>query len=369
MIRPPPGARTSGLSAGDRPRRRYARHMAEFPWAQTLATITSGRDVDRATALAAMREIMAGEATAAQTSAFIVALRMKGETVAEMSGLVEGMRNAAVGVELGDIEILDIVGTGGDRSGTFNISTTAAFIAAGAGARVAKHGNRSISSQCGSGDVLEALGVAVDLGPEQSRRLFLDTGFAFFLAPLYHPAMRHAGPVRRELGIPTVFNFLGPLSNPAGATSYAVGVSDGSMAERMIHVLAETGARRAFVYYGEDGLDELTITGPSFIWRLREGEITHAEFTPEDFGVERAPLETVLGGDTGRNVAILRDVLSGAPGPKRDIAIINAAAGLVAAGIADGFMDGAQLARDTIDDGRAMAKLDEVVQRSADLRG
>ena len=322
--------------------------MGDFSWPATLAAITSGQDLDGAVALAAMREIMAGDATPAQIAAFIVGLRMKGETVAEMSGLVRGMREAAVTVDLGAPHVLDIVGTGGDRSGTFNISTTAAIIAASAGAKVAKHGNRSMSSNC---------------------RLFHDTGFAFFLAPVYHPAMRFAGPVRREMGIPAVFNFRGPLCNPAGATAYAIGVADAAMAERMIRVLAETGAERAFVYYGEDGLDELTITGPSFIWRLRDGEVTHAEFTPEDFGVARAPLESILGGAVDENVRIVRNVLEGAPGPPRDVAVINAAAGLVAAGLADGFIAGTELAQSVIDDGRASAKLDEIVVRSAELRG
>lgn len=342
--------------------------MGDFAWPETLAAITSGQDLDHATAYAAMREIMSGEATPAQIAAFIVGLRMKGETVAEMSGLVQGMREAAVTVDLGADHVLDIVGTGGDRSGTFNISTTAAIIAAAAGAKVAKHGNRSMSSKCGSADVLEALGIAIDLDPEANCRLFHDTGFAFFLAPVYHPAMRFAGPVRREMGIPTVFNFLGPLCNPAGATTYAIGVADPDMAERMIRVLAETGAERAFVYYGEDGLDELTITGPSFIWRLRDGEITHAEFTPEDFGVARAPLTSILGGVVDENVRIVREVLSGAPGPRRDVAVINAAAGLVAAGLADGFIEGTHLAKAVIDDGRAMAKLEQLVERSAELR-
>ncbi len=341
--------------------------MADFPWADTLAAITSGNDLDADRAHAAMSEIMSGAATPAQIAAFIVGLRMKGETVSEMSGLVRGMKDAAVQVQLDGDGILDIVGTGGDRSGTFNISTTAAIIAAGAGARVAKHGNRSMSSKCGSADVLDALGVAIELDPDANRQLFHDTGFAFFLAPQYHPAMRFAGPVRRELAIPTVFNFLGPLSNPAGATSYAIGVADGTMAERMIRVLAETGAERAFVYYGEDGLDELTITGPSFIWRLREQEITHAEFTPEDFGMERAPLASILGGDVSENVRIVRDVLAGARGPQRDVAVINASAGLVAAGLADGFIEGTELAEEVIDDGRAKAKLEEIVERSSEL--
>lgn len=316
-----------------------------------------------------MAEVMAGRATPAQIAALIVSLRIKGETSEEMSGLVEAMKSAAVTVDLGAPDVIDIVGTGGDRSGTFNISTTASFIAAGAGARIAKHGNRSASSLCGSADVLEALGVVIDLPVEQNVALFEDTGYAFFLAPVYHPAMRHAGPVRRELGIRTVFNFLGPLCNPAGAYNLAVGVSDGSMAERMIHVLETLGAQRAFVVYGEDGLDELTLTGPSFIWRLRDGEITHAEFTPEDFGVARAPLEAVLGGTAEENVAILRSVLEGDRGPKRDIAVINASAGLVAAGLAEGFVEGTALAEQAIDSGAALAVLERVISRSRELAG
>lgn len=341
--------------------------MSDYSWPDILGTLSAGRDITREQARAAMGEVMGGEATPAQIAGLIVSLRMKGETVEEMSGLVEGMRAAAVSADLGRDDAVDIVGTGGDRSGTFNISTTASFIAAGAGVPIAKHGNRSMSSKCGSADVLEALGLAIELPVDKNVQLFRDTGYAFFLAPAYHPAMRFAGPVRRQLGISTVFNFLGPLSNPADPKQYAIGVSDGQMAERMIRVLDALGAERAFVFHGHDGLDELTLTGPSFIWRLVDGEITHAEFTPEDFGVERAPIEAVLGGDVDANVAITRGVLAGVTGPRRDVAIINASAGIVAAGLAEGFAEGSAMAAEAIDSGAAAAVLQNVVARSQEL--
>ena len=341
--------------------------MSTFSWKEVLGRLSSRSDITQDQARGAMAAIMSGEATPAQIAGLIVSLRMKGETVEEMSGLVEAMRAAAVHADLDTDEAVDIVGTGGDGSGTFNISTTASFIAAGAGVKIAKHGNRSMSSKCGSADVLEALGVIIDLPVDQNVRLFHDTGYAFFLAPVYHPAMRFAGPVRRELGIPTVFNFLGPLSNPAGTKNYAIGVSDGEMAERMIRVLAALGAERAFVFYGQDGLDELTLSGPSFIWRLVGGEITHAEFTPEDFGVERAPISEVLGGLVEENVAITRSILAGEPGPKRDIAVINAAAGIVASGIAEGFAEATAVAQRSIDSGSAAAVVAAVVSRSQEL--
>lgn len=332
-------------------------------WSEILGRLASGEDLTRNEARDAMAAIMAGDATPAQISALIVSLRIKGETVDEMTGLVEAMRAAAVTVDIG-VPVVDVVGTGGDRSGTFNISTTAAFIAAGAGAKVAKHGNRSASSKCGSADVLEGLGVRIDLEPEATAEMVRDVGFGFFFAPRYHPAMRHAGPVRTELGIPTVFNFLGPLANPAGATRQVVGVSDHRMAERMIGVLKSLGSEYAFVVYGEDGLDEFTTTAPTFIYRLRNDEITTAEFTPEDLGVARSRPEDLLGGDVAENVGITRAILAGEPGPKRDAAVVNAAPALVVAGLAEGFVDGVQLAAATIDSGAAEAVLDRAVSVS-----
>lgn len=335
-------------------------------WAKTLGKLASGTDVTRGEARSAMQSVMAGEASSAQTAAFIVALRMKGETVDELTGLVEAMREASVKCPVqGDV--VDVVGTGGDRTGTFNISTTSAFVVAAAGGKVAKHGNRSASSRSGAADVLEALGYPLDLSPEATGRLIDETGFGFMYAPAYHPAMRHAAPVRSDLGIPTVFNFLGPLTNPAGATNLAVGVADPAMADKMIHVLRNLGAANAFVFYGEDGLDELSIAAPSFIYRLREGEITVAEFTPEDFGVDRGTLDSVRGGDAVENAEILRSVLAGERGPRRDIVLINASAPLVVAGIAAGFVDGVRVARETIDSGAAISTLDRVLARAGEL--
>ena len=314
-----------------------------------------------------MSEVMAGNATPAQISALIVSLRMKGETVDEMTGFVQAITSSAVPVPVDPDGLVDVVGTGGDRSGTFNISTTASLIAAGAGVRVAKHGNRSASSRCGSADVLEGLGVAIELPVDANLALLAETGFAFFFAPLYHPSFRHVGPVRRELGIATVFNFLGPLANPAGARRQAVGVSDRRMAERVIGVLASLGSEYSFVFSGEDGVDEITTSGPSLIYRLQDGEITHAEFTPEDFGVERARISEIQGAGIAENVAILRGVLDGRPGPYRDAALVNAAPALVVSGLAPGFVEAVDLARQAIDSGAAAALLDRVVDRSRAL--
>jgi anthranilate phosphoribosyltransferase len=283
-----------------------------------------------------------------------------------MTGLVEAMLDAAVTVELGD-EIVDSVGTGGDGAGTFNISTTAALIAAGAGVQIAKHGNRAASSRTGSADVLEALGFRIDLAPEATVRMVQEAGFGFLFAPLYHPAMRHAGPVRAELGVRTVFNFLGPLANPARARRQAVGVSDAAMAEKMIEVLDRLGSTHAFVFFGEDGLDELTTTGPSSIYRLKDGEITHAEFTPEDFGVARATLADLTGGDAAANAAITRSVLEGAGGARRDIALVNAAPAIVVAGLADGFAEAMELGAEAVDSGRALAAMQRAIALSVEL--
>lgn len=339
--------------------------MVNVSWPDVFARILEGEHLDRQTAHAVMAAVMSGEATEAQIAALLTALRAKGETSAEMTGFVEAMLDAARLVEIEE-PVVDLVGTGGDRSGTFNISTTAAFVAAGAGVRIAKHGNRAASSAAGSADLLEALGFDLEMSPDKTVEMIRRIGFGFFYAPRYHPAMRFAGPVRRQLGFRTVFNFLGPLCNPARARRYALGVSDPRMAELMIQVLQNLGAVSAFVFYGEDGLDELTTTGPSFIYRLRDGEITHAEFTPEDFGVRRARLEDLLGGDPATNVTITREILAGEQGPKRDITLINAAPAVVAAGLAEGFVDAVALAADSIDSGRAAAILESAVRFSSE---
>jgi len=333
--------------------------MSGISWPATLNRLISGSDLTRDEAYEAMAEIMSGNASESQIAALLVALRAKGETAEEMTGLVNAMVDASVQVDVGE-PVVDSVGTGGDQSGTFNISTTAAFIAAGVGVKIAKHGNRAASSKTGSADVLEALGFNLEMGPEATAAMVREVGFGFFFAPRYHPAMRHAGPVRSSLGIRTVFNFLGPLTNPAGASRLSVGTSDPRMAELMVDVLRNRGAERAFVFYGEDGLDELTTTGPSFIYRLKNGEVTTAEFTPEDFGVRRATLDDLKGGSVEENAEILRSILNGRPGPKRDIALVNAAPAVVVSGLADGFVEAMDLAREAIDSGDAQA----VLQRS-----
>ncbi len=336
-------------------------------WPLVLRKLVEGVDLTSEEARASMAAIMGGEAAPSQLAAFLTGLRIKGESLDEITGFVEAVRAVAVTVETG-LPVIDVVGTGGDRSGTFNISTTAAIIAAAAGANVAKHGNRSISSKCGSADLLEGLGVPIDLPPEANVQLLQQSGFAFFFAPLYHPAFRHVGPVRKELGIPTIFNFLGPLANPAGAKRQSTGVSDPRIAEKMIGVLARLGAEYAFVFYGEDGLDEVTTTGPTYIYRLRAGEVTHAEFTPEDFGVDRSAPQDLVGGDVATNVEITRAILAGAAGPTRDAALINASPALVAAGMADGFVTGVDLARDTVDSGMAAAKLEHIIEIGRSLQ-
>jgi anthranilate phosphoribosyltransferase len=333
--------------------------MSGISWPVTLNRLISGSDLTRDEAYEAMAEVMSGDASESQIAALLVALRAKGETAEEMTGLVNAMVDASVQVDVGE-PVVDSVGTGGDQSGTFNISTTAAFIAAGVGVKIAKHGNRAASSKTGSADVLEALGFNLEMEPEATAAMVREVGFGFFFAPRYHPAMRHAGPVRSSLGIRTVFNFLGPLTNPAGASRLSVGTSDPRMAELMVDVLRNRGAERAFVFYGEDGLDELTTTGPSFIYRLKNGEVTTAEFTPEDFGVRRATLDDLKGGSVAENAEILRSILDGRPGPKRDIALVNAAPAVVASGLADGFVEAMDLAREAIDSGDAQA----VLQRS-----
>ena len=338
--------------------------MDSFSWPDVLGTLMAGEDLGRAQASAAMTEIMEGAATESQTAAFIVALRTKGESAAEMAGMVDAMMDAAVKAPIDNV--VDIVGTGGDGYGTFNISTTAAFVAAGAGVRIAKHGNRAASSPTGSADLLEALGFNLELGPEAIAEMVEETGFGFFFAPRFHPAMRHAVPVRKELGVRTVFNFLGPLCNPAGAMM-AVGVSDARMARLMIDVLNARGLDRGFVVYGEEGLDELSISGPSRIYRLLHGEVTEAEFTPEDFGVARSSIEDIVGGDAARNIEITRSVLAGGMGPHRDVVIVNASPALVLAGVAAGFVDGVEMAADAIDSGAAEGVLNKSLEMSKRL--
>lgn len=336
-------------------------------WPATLGTLMGGGSLSRDAARSAMAEILAGEATPAQIAGYMVALRMKGETVDELAGMVDAMLAASERVEIDTSgPVVDIVGTGGDRAHTINVSTISALVVAGAGARVCKHGNRAASSACGTADVLEALGVAIALGPAGVARCIEEVGIGFCFAPRYHPAMRHAGPPRRELGVPTAFNILGPLSNPGRVTRYVIGVADGRMAERMAGVLRANGAVRALFVHGGDGLDELTTTGPSNVVELRDGEVSTWTVDPAELGLARATSTDLVGGDAERNAELARRVLAGDPGPHRDIVTLNAGAGLMAAGLVDDLAVGISAACRSIDSGaaaEALARMVEVSQR------
>jgi anthranilate phosphoribosyltransferase len=335
-------------------------------WPGVLGPLTAGEDLSSDQASAAMAEILAGNASPAQIAGFIVALRMKGETVEELAGLLAAMDGAANHVILDDVEgVVDVVGTGGDRSHSINVSTMAALVVAGAGVRVCKHGNRAASSSCGSADLLEALGVAIELPPEAVARCVAEAGIGFCFAPRYHPAMRHSIPTRRELGVPTVFNFLGPLANPAGVRRQLVGVSDHRMAEKMAGVLRARGSERALVVWGHDGLDELTTTTTSTVVELGEdGELRRYELDPAAHGISRAEPAALRGGDAAVNVAATQAVLGGEPGPHRDIVVLNAAAGLIAAGLVPDLAEGLSAAAAAIDDGRAARALELLIALS-----
>ena len=332
-------------------------------WPDVLTHLVRGEDLDDATTTAVMESIMSGEATPVQVAGFLMALRTKGETAQEIAGLVRGMRSFALHVDAGG-PVVDTCGTGGDRAGTFNVSTLSAVVAAGAGAKVAKHGNRAASGKCGSADLLEAWGVVIDLPADGVRTCIEEVGIGFCFAPAFHPAMRHAMVPRRELGVPTVFNFLGPLTNPAGAAHQTIGVSDPGMAPKMADVLAQVGTEHAFVFHGADGLDELTTTGPSTVWEVRGGEVVRRQFDPLDVGIERAQLSDLKGGDVADNVRIADAVLGGEPGPRRDIVLLGAAAALVAADIADDWPDALERAGEAIDSGRAAAVVTDWVRVS-----
>ncbi|HXQ75286.1 MAG TPA: anthranilate phosphoribosyltransferase [Acidimicrobiales bacterium] len=344
-------------------------------WPGVLGRLLAGGDLAGEEARAVFGEILRGDATPAQIAAFVTALRMKGETSDEMAGFVRAMLEHAepLGVP-GDL--LDTCGTGGDRSSSINVSTIAAFVAAGAGARVCKHGGRAATSIAGSADVLEALGVVIDLGPEGVRRCIDEAGMGFCFAPRFHPAMRFAVPVRRELGVPTVFNFLGPLANPGRARFQVVGVSDPAMVDKMIGVLAMNGSRRAMVVHGADNLDELSTTGPTTVVELLDTDDAAGaaasldsrlrRFTVDaaDFGLPRVGLEDLRGSDAATNAVIVGEVLAGGKGPHRDIVVLNAAAGLTVAGLADDMAGGIERAAAAIDDGSALRVLQSLIHVS-----
>jgi anthranilate phosphoribosyltransferase len=334
---------------------------------EMIVKVVEGHSLRETEAAAAMLDVVEGLATPSQITAFVVGLRMKGETAEEIAGLARIMRRYATKVEVGS-DVVDIVGTGGDGSNTFNISTLSAFVVAAAGGRVAKHGNRGVTSGCGSADILEALGVAIDLPPDGVARSVREAGFGFMFAPIYHPAMRHAVVPRREIGVRTVFNLLGPLTNPAGATAQVTGVAVGDIAPTIAEVLRLLGSRRALVVHGSDGLDELSISAPTKVFDVRDGHVTDYELTPEDVGLTRADPDTVRGGTVERNLQFARSVLAGESGPSRDVVLLNAAAGLVVAGLAGEIREGIGLAADLIDSGRVQSKLEEIKSISAALR-
>ncbi len=315
---------------------------------------------------AAMREIMDGEATPAQISAFITALRIRGETAEEIAGMATVMRDMALPLDV-EGPLVDTCGTGGDGKGTFNVSTAAAFVAAGAGLRVAKHGNRAASGVCGSADVLEALGVKVALDPAGVRRCILEVGIGFMFAPTFHPAMRHAGPVRREIGIRTAFNILGPLTNPARAQRQLIGVAEPDLGEKVARVLALLGSLGALVVHGDDGLDEVSLGAANRAWELKGGEVRSFTFSAEDLGLPRVTIDQIAGGTKDENAATLRRTFQGEPGPIRDVVVANAAAALMVGGAAGSLKEGVDLARRTIDGGEALGKVDGLVELSRRL--
>lgn len=324
-----------------------------------LHKIAAGEDLSSDEARGAMLAILSGEATTPQISAFLMGLRMKGETHEELLGFARAMREKTVRIEacVDPEPLLDTCGSGGGAGSTFNISTIAAFVVAGAGARVAKHGNRSFSSHCGSADILEELGVQVSQPPERVAQAIREIGIGFLFAPLLHPAMKHAQPARAELKMRTVFNLLGPLTNPAGATRQLIGAPSGHAAGLMAHALAGLGTERAFVVHGSDGLDEITTTGTTLVFEIAGPEVRSFEWSPADFGVEPADADALHGGDRARNAAIARAVLHGARGAQRDIVLVNSAAALLAAGVAENPLEAVRRAAASIDSGAAWKKL------------
>jgi len=331
---------------------------------QALAVLLEGRDLGRVRAREVMNEIMTGEATHAQIGGFLVALRLKGETADEIAGCAEAMREHVLPVEPRRDDLVDTAGTGGDGADTFNISTAAALVAAAAGAAVAKHGNRAASSSTGAADVLEALGFTLDVPPERIERSIDELGFGFIFAPAHHPAMRFAAPVRRELAARTVFNVLGPLTNPAGARAQVVGVYAADLVPTLAATLVQLGARRAYVVHGAFGIDELSPAGPNLVCEVDAGSMRSYELDPLELGIARCDPAALRGGDPATNARALRDVLAGAAGGHRSAVLLNAAGAIAAAGRAADLREGLAIAREAIDSGAAAARLDELARFS-----
>lgn len=327
---------------------------------ESIAKITAGDNLSRSEMEAVFDEIMTGKASEVLIAAFMTAMRIKGETIEEITGAAEVMRRYATRIRTKHKELLDTCGTGGDGAHTFNISTISAFVASGAGAAVAKHGNRSVSSKCGSADLLKEFGVNIEAAPDIVEKCLDEIGIAFLFAPLLHGAMKYATPVRRELGIRTIFNILGPLSNPAGATSQIMGVYDAKLVEPLAYVLKNLGSRHALVVHSRDGLDEISTAAETIITELKNGKIKTYEITPADFGFGKARKDDILGGDAKYNLEIALAVLKGRPGPQRDAVLINAGAAIYAADKAGTIKEGIKLAEKSIDSGMALEKLNKL---------
>ncbi len=335
---------------------------------EAIENVVNGRSLTFEQATSVMDEIMIGEATPAQIAAFITALRIKGETVDEIAGLATVMQARATPVEVTP-PVVDTCGTGGDGSSSFNISTTAAFVVAGAGLKVAKHGNRAMSSHCGSADVLETLGVRIELGAEAVSRCLEEIGIGFMFAPTFHPAMKYAAAPRREIGIRTVFNILGPLTNPAGAKFQVIGVPSRELGEKIASVLHRLGTEHSLVVHGTDGMDEISISGKSLIWDINQYRVSPPyEVSPEDLGFMKASVTQIRGGTARQNARILRGILSGEVGVRRNIVIMNAGAALVAGNKASDLKEGICIAEKTIDSGKALGKLDELIKLSQSFK-
>lgn len=345
--------------------------QSTFDIKEAIRTVVDGQELDENQANAAMDAIMSGSVTGSQIGALVTGLRMKGETAAEIAGFARAMRAHALKVEIehDDVPLLDTCGTGGDHSNTFNISTTATFVIAAAGVRIAKHGNRAASSLCGSADLLEGFGVRVELTPAQVEESVERVGVGFMFAPAFHPAMRFVGPARKEMGIRTVFNILGPLANPAGTRHQLIGVGHPDIAGKMAEVLALLGSSHAVLVHSEEGLDEVGIQGTSQIteWDERKQEIVTYSVRPEDFGLQRGTKSDLIGGDAAANVEITRSILHGEVGPRRSITLMNAGAGIYAANAAGSFAEGIALAAEAIDSGRAWEKLEQLVAVTQEL--
>ncbi|PIV21186.1 MAG: anthranilate phosphoribosyltransferase [Deltaproteobacteria bacterium CG_4_8_14_3_um_filter_45_9] len=342
---------------------------------EAIAKVVRGNNLTEVEMEKTMDEIMSGTATPAQIGSFVTALRMKGETVDEITGAARAMRAKAIKIclknhlvnfdrdeiNIEDETILDTCGTGGDGTNTFNVSTASALVAAGAGVNVAKHGNRAVSSLCGSADVIENLGVKLDITRSDVERCIKEVGIGFLYAPIFHGAMRYAAGPRQEIGIRTIFNLLGPLTNPAGASAQVLGVYDLTLTEKIAHVLKRLGTREAFVVCGEGTLDEISICGPTLISHLKNGEVRTFDLTPEEVGFQRAAPETIKGGNAHENARIIREILNGQQGPKRDIVLLNAAAAFMAVGLDGDFKEGIERAKTSIDSGQAKEKLKQLV--------